>query len=70
MKIIRCQILVNRGKARQLLTTTASVYGRFLPAEHFRMSFFTDIAIYGVFCLVNMLFYYLTFYITGLPNFW
>ena len=30
----------------------------------------TDIANYGVFCIENMLFYYLTFHITGLPNFW
>ena len=30
----------------------------------------TDIANYGVFCLANMLFYYLTFHITGIPNFW
>ena len=30
----------------------------------------TDIANYGVLCLENMLFYYLTFHITGLPNFW
>ena len=30
----------------------------------------TDIANYGVFCNENMLFYYLTFHITGLPNFW
>ena len=30
----------------------------------------TDIANYGVFCIENMLFYYLTFHITVLPNFW
>ena len=30
----------------------------------------TDIANYGVFCIENMLFYYLTFHITGIPNFW
>ena len=30
----------------------------------------TNIANYGVFCLSNMLFYYLTFHIRGLPNFW
>ena len=30
----------------------------------------TDIANYGVFCIKNMLFYYLTFHKTGLPNFW
>ena len=29
-----------------------------------------DIANYGVFCLANMLFHYLTFHITGLPNIW
>ena len=29
-----------------------------------------DIANYGVFCLANMLFYYLTFHIKGLLNFW
>ena len=29
----------------------------------------TDIANYGVFCIENMLFYYLTFHIMGLPNF-
>ena len=29
----------------------------------------TDIANYGVFSLANMLLYYLTFHITGLPNF-
>ena len=30
----------------------------------------TDIANYCVFCIKNMLFYYLFFHITGLPNFW
>ena len=30
----------------------------------------TNIANYGVFCLANMLFHYLTFQITGLPNLW
>ena len=28
------------------------------------------IAKYGVFCLANMLFYYLTFLLTGVPNLW
>ena len=30
----------------------------------------TDIANCGVLCIENMLFYHLTFHITGLPNFW
>ena len=47
---------------KSMLHTLANWYLNPIP--------YGEIANYGVFCLANMLFYYLTFHITGLPNFW
>ena len=58
----------------EALLPEAFLLGALLPGAFLLVSLFVvwpiDIANYGVFCLKNISFYYLTFHITGLPNFW
>ena len=58
----RCYVLAHCAPPPPFKASSVSAFGSAPPQ--------TDIANYGVFCIENMLFHYLTFHITGLPNFW